>query len=391
VAGGPPVWELPGGCVAAIVGFSPDGRWLVTATDHEYRLWRVGSWRPGPVIPSENRINGDFTFASDGRMLAIDRGGRAVLVDPDSGREFAALEPSPEAPRGVDRLALSPDGGRLGARADNEVLVWDLRLVRSQLAEMGLDWDAPPIPAIGPAEAAAPPLRVRVEGTDWLGPASQGSMLAREGRWDEASAAYARAMAHGADEPEVWHRDLILRLRAGDSAGYRAGCAALLDRSGRDERPGMVNTRAWACAIGPDAPADWPALVRSVDRAVARRPEDVALRNTSGAVLLRAGRPEESVGALEESIRLNGHGGNAFDWLFLAMARHKLGRSEAAKAALETARDWIAHGDERALPDPYIMSPLSWSTRLELEVLAREATSVLTGPTTTLPADASAR
>jgi tetratricopeptide (TPR) repeat protein len=324
-------------------------------------------------------------------MLAVDRGGRAVLIDPDSGREFATLDPAPEAPRGVDRLALSPDGGRLAARADNEVLVWDLRLVRSQLTEMGLDWDAPPISTIGSAEAAPPPVRVRVEGTDWFGPASEGSTLAREGRWDEASAAYARAMAHGADDPDVWHRDLILRLRAGDSAGYRAGCAALLDRSGRDERPGMVYTRAWACAIGPDAPADWPALVRSVDRAVARRPEDVALRNTSGAVLLRAGRPEESVRALEESIRLNGHGGNAFDWLFLAMARHKLGRSEAAKAALETARDWIAHGDERALPDPYIMSPLSWSTRLELEILAREATALVTGLTTTLPADAFAR
>ena len=43
-------WELP--CGSAIAAFSLDGRWLVTSTDHEYRLWHVGSWRPGIEIRS---------------------------------------------------------------------------------------------------------------------------------------------------------------------------------------------------------------------------------------------------------------------------------------------------------------------------------------------------
>jgi WD40 repeat protein len=154
-------WELP--CGDAIVGFSSDGRWLITALEHEYRLWHAGSWRPGLTIRSDNGVNGNFAFTPDGGLLAVDRGGLVLLVDPDSGREFATLEPPPEAARGVNWLAFSPDGGRLAVPVDTEVRVWDLRRIRAQLAEMGLDWDAPPLSTPDPAETASPPLRVRVE------------------------------------------------------------------------------------------------------------------------------------------------------------------------------------------------------------------------------------
>jgi tetratricopeptide (TPR) repeat protein len=285
----------------------------------------------------------------------------------------------------MGRPAFSPDGGRLAVPIGDVVIVWDLRLIRAQLAGMGLDWDAPPIPTGDPAEPTATPLRVRVAGADWFAAAFEGSAHAAAGRWEAAAAAYARAVALGADDPEVWYRALLLRLRAGDLSGYRAGCATLLDRFGHVDRGANVNNMAWTFALGPDALTNWTALVGSVERAANQAPRDVALRNTLGAVLLRAGRPEEATRALEESIRLQGHGGNAFDWLFLAMARHRLGRAEEAKAALETARDWIAHGDERAGPDPYIPSPLPWSTRLEIEVLAREAAALVNRPTTGLP------
>jgi WD40 repeat protein len=154
-------WELP--CTNAIVGFSPDGRWLMTALDQEYRLWHAGSWRPGLTIRSESANNGHFAFAPDGRLLAVDRGGLVLLVDPDSGREFATLEPPAVSAGNLLWLAFGPDGGRLAVANDTEVRVWDLRRIRAQLAEMGLDWDAPPLSTPDPAEAASAPLRVRVE------------------------------------------------------------------------------------------------------------------------------------------------------------------------------------------------------------------------------------
>ena len=130
---------------------------------------------------------------------------------------------------------------------------------------------------------------------------------------------------------------------------------------------------------------DWTSLISAMEAAVKQRPHDAELRKTLGAALVRAGRPREAISTLEESVRLNGHGGNAFDWLFLALAHHRLGHSEQATAALATARDWIAHGDERAIPDPYLWSPLRWYTKLELELLFLEAEGRITGTSADLP------
>jgi hypothetical protein len=183
----------------------------------------------------------------------------------------------------------------------------------------------------------------------------------------------------------IWQRHLLFRLRASDLSGYRDGCAALISRFQGEERLGFVEPIAWACSLGPDALVDWTSLISAMDAAVAQRPDDAELRKTLGAALVRAGRPREAISALEESVRLNGHGGNAFDWLFLALAHHRLGHSTQATAALAAARDWIAHGDERAIPDPYLWSPLRWYTKLELELLLREAEDKITGASMDLP------
>jgi hypothetical protein len=43
----------------------------------------------------------------------------------------------------------------------------------------------------------------------------------------------------------------------------------------------------------------------------------------------------------------------------------------------------IAHGDKRALPDPYAFSPMPWYTKLKL--LLREAEAQITGASADLP------
>jgi serine/threonine protein kinase/WD40 repeat protein len=141
---------------AAEVGFSPDGRWLAT-TGGECRLWEVGSWRPGPRF--DGRV---FAFSPDSQVLAVEDGPGAVqLVDPDTGKQYARLE----APTQTRFLGLwfTPDGTQLvAAGLQSQALhVWDLRLLRTELKTLGLDWGDDYLPA---APAAAAPLRVEVDG-----------------------------------------------------------------------------------------------------------------------------------------------------------------------------------------------------------------------------------
>ena len=155
VATGRLVWQMP--CDSALVRFSPDGRWLAVAKvpGHECRLWHVGSWQPGPTI----QVSATFlvtAFSRDGRLFAIDDGGRVRLVDPDTGREVATLDAGTGSSTGFSCLAFSPDDTHVAAGRDHIIHLWDLRLIRAELAARGLDWDAPPYPPAGPDRAVGP-------------------------------------------------------------------------------------------------------------------------------------------------------------------------------------------------------------------------------------------
>jgi serine/threonine protein kinase/WD40 repeat protein len=136
------VWQLPPGSESSRVGFSPDGRWLVTSEQDKYRFWQVGSWTPGLVIPRDRLepTPGPLAFSRDGRMLAIGRSAWTVqLIDQATGRELATL--SAPDPQHINSLCFSPDAGLLAVATDNHVIqLWDLELIRTVLREMNLDY-----------------------------------------------------------------------------------------------------------------------------------------------------------------------------------------------------------------------------------------------------------
>jgi serine/threonine protein kinase/WD40 repeat protein len=162
------VWDLPSGRLVQTlrpnenvgdmefrVRFSPDGRWLVSCTHNDasrqaYHFWRVGTWELGQRIPQERNGQAFYppAFTGDGRLMALGIApDQILLADPATGQELArlttlrALTPTP--------LVFSPDGTKLIAgTSERTVLVWDLRRIRDQLAPMGLDWEAPPYPAV---------------------------------------------------------------------------------------------------------------------------------------------------------------------------------------------------------------------------------------------------
>jgi eukaryotic-like serine/threonine-protein kinase len=369
---GKPVRELPVRGSAGVL-FSPDGRWLVTSAGEEYAIWKVGSWALSRRIPREGTIEvpGYAAFSPDGRVLAICKTRNLVqLIDFETGRELAALEP-PEL-RNASSLGFSPDGRLLIVTFKAAgIQVWDLAAIRRELASIGLDW-----PATGADRTYGPaPSTIRaieVEGAPWIEPLARGEAFVCSGRWHEAALAIDRAIASGVVHLEAWTCHALLRRAERDGPGYRTACRHLLQAFGE---PGLSwrvdNTIAWACALGPEAVEDYSRVLRRAEAATASHPTP-SLLNTLGAILYRAGRFEEAVRQLNRAVDAHGAGGTPLDAFFLAMAHYRLGR-------VEQAREWLQRGiaarvaQRQANP----RSRRSWIDRLELEILEREAASLI--------------
>jgi eukaryotic-like serine/threonine-protein kinase len=125
----------------AAVGFSPDGRWLLTGTREEYRLWRVETWQPGPTWPAvvDNHASGNFCFSPDGSLLALRHGGGALeLRETKTYAPLLRLEP-PAALRS-ERIEWSPDGSAVFLLCTGHRLVrWDLAAIWAEMKRRGVE------------------------------------------------------------------------------------------------------------------------------------------------------------------------------------------------------------------------------------------------------------
>jgi WD40 repeat protein len=141
--------------------FSVDGRWLVTDNEGG-RAYAVGTWKPGPPLGSGI----PWDVSSDGRLVVLGQtDGVYRLVELATGRELAQLE-DPDQTAGA--ALFTPEGTRLVVAAQNGLRVWDLHRIRAELAELGLDWDAPQYPPDPEAATVPSPLTVTVEMSDAL-------------------------------------------------------------------------------------------------------------------------------------------------------------------------------------------------------------------------------
>src|SRR5262249_60397967 len=137
--------------------------------------------------------------------------------------------------------------------------------------------------------------------------------------------------------------------KPGDAAGDRAACAGIakqLPPVGPKLSPDQANNAAMAFALGPNSADDWArplawidhalAALAAIEKANAANKDAIgrarhSFLNTRGALLYRAGRFEEAVTALREGMGLHAQGGEFHDWVFLALAKHRLGRAAAAR------------------------------------------------------------
>jgi serine/threonine protein kinase/WD40 repeat protein/Tfp pilus assembly protein PilF len=309
-ATGRPVKALPvpGLCN---VCFSPDGRWLLT-TAGGCRLWAVGTWAEGPTVGGATGC-----FSPEGKLVAVeDSAGALRLVETETGREVVRLE-APEQTRLMPG-SFTPDGTSLIAvGVDTQAVhIWDLRGLRQGLAELGLDWVAPPYPpATKPATGPAP-LTVTVDMGNLLQSSKAEELVAQANRQERAHA-YGKAIAT-----------------------LRQALAACPDHATAN------NNLAWLLLTCPKEHRDPKAALPLAQKAVslATEPADKQqvgiYENTLGVALYRAGRFAEAVPILESSLRDIPGLADAHNLLFLAMCHARLGEVDKAKECYEGAKRW---------------------------------------------------
>jgi hypothetical protein len=274
--------------------FSPDGRWLMTSSRGGCRLWEAGAWREVRRFDA-----GRFAFGPDGRLLAVgDVFGVIRLVETATGREVARLT----GPDVVEHqpVCFTGDGTRLIAHGSGaaRLYVWDLRLIREQLKEMGLDWDWPDFGPPDPGSNAEPP-QVEVLLGDQARP-----VLTPEQKARQAIAHFRRAVEANPDDA--------------------AAC----------------NDLAWVYVTGPEALRDVKAALPLAEKAVRLAPNDTVFRNTLGVAYYRAGRHREAAEAFRANLDSRENWALAFDLYFLAMSHHHLGEAARARDYYDWAVRW---------------------------------------------------
>jgi tetratricopeptide (TPR) repeat protein len=202
---------------------------------------------------------------------------------------------------------------------------------------------------------------------EWLGLfALRGPALAEAGQWQRAADDFEKAAEQSPDRHQVWLRHGLLRLYLKDEGRFGRIRAEMLDRFESAEDVLAAQRAAWLGVLAPAPEKIAARLVTAAERAVKASPTNHAYLLTLGAAQYRAGRDADSVRSLEAAMKVWGKDDTVWDWLFLAMAHHRLGAADQAKTYFDRATQWIDRHPA-----------LFWSDRLELTLLRREAEQLL--------------
>jgi tetratricopeptide (TPR) repeat protein len=210
----------------------------------------------------------------------------------------------------------------------------------------------------------------------------EGRAHAARREWSKAADCYARALKF--DPPEdgkVWFEYAAVLLLAGDRQGYAKVCARMVEKCGKTPpqvlRPYHV---ARACTLAPGAVADAALPGRLARKELTDNAREFWSLTEQGALLYRASRFQEAVALLEKSLKADPKSGRSvLNWLWLAMAHHRLDNPEEARQWLDKAQVWLDRfGD--GMPDrAEELLGLHLHNWLEAHILRREAEALLGG------------
>jgi hypothetical protein len=276
-------FQYQGGSWRFKPAFSPDGTQLATtARDRTIRLWDVRTGEPIRTFAGNTAEIQGLAFTPDGRRLAsTSSDGTVKLWDVATGQEALVLRGHISTAQDV---AFGPDGGRLAtADLDCQMKLWDAR-----------PW--------------TPEVAIEREAVGLLD-----SLFARPLR----------------------KADVIDYLRTAPTIRPRARQLALslVDRYHEETRPETYHQEGWALVRQPYLNAfQYRFALLQAAHACRLLPGKGKFMTTLGAAYYRAGDYREAIETLEKADRLDPDSPAAL--AFRAMAHHRLGRQEQARAVL---------------------------------------------------------
>jgi serine/threonine protein kinase/WD40 repeat protein len=392
------------------VRFSPDGRYLLTShKDGQARYW---DWKAGklacPPMAHDNEIH-DAAITADGRFALTAISGRPEMHvwELTTGRRVAPpLRVGFNDGSWCSRLAITPDGRRsLIGLWPMDLSVVDLEpilspctaptadlallaeLATSQRIELGdlsglttdqwqerwnLLRERNPDLARSFLIEPRPEVSARKKTAQAAAYFARGEAHARLGKWKEAAGEIAKVAQLNPNDVRLRILLANLFLQMDDTQGYRKLCeetAKELDQLPFDLT--VANNTVWLFCLSSGAVPDYKSLVTLAERAL-KEPWNEQQRlvhlNTLGVILFRAGRYQEAIDRLNERVNAGEATGAPVDWVFLAMAHHRLGNKAEAKRWLEKFR-------ANKVPD-YRTSRDLWND-LEIRFFAREVEALL--------------
>jgi serine/threonine protein kinase/Flp pilus assembly protein TadD len=207
----------------------------------------------------------------------------------------------------------------------------------------------------------------------------RGQLYIRLGLWDLANADCDRACSlHEPASAQTTYEHAILRLAVGDRKGYDQICTQMFERFGQSSDDGVVYLVADTCTAAADPVTDAQQLTLLAQRVVARHRWPDRL-NALGRAYFRSRQYEKAIAAINDSLAVGPNWNKSWNHALLAMARHRLGRSELARQELHEAAQAVDKVIQAWFTTGLGRLPTHWWHILMSQLHYREAKELIDG------------